>query len=319
MVAPSSIALDKPRKAHISHPLDPADEYLLAEWADFLRAKGWKPSSVQRALNRLRAFARVAKAGLCGAEKEDVAAFADQRCKATGVTVATLLPSDNWRETVRTLRAFFRWTHGRWSGVNSDPTVGILSPPTRSRGPRIKAADGRLYERVLAAPEISCRDRAILFVMALGLIPADVAGLPVHAVNIGSRYLLVSSGRRVVPVTKKAVEHLNEWLARRQFSADQSLFLGLSASAIRAVFRRAAYAAFPDPSQGALRRRLYPLGLRHLFILRAVQARVAPDCLRQLTGIDRFSRVLLYATTLSSFDRVSRELGRMTARRPGWI
>lgn len=31
---------------------------------------------------------------------------------------------------------------------------------------------------------ISCRDRAILFVMALGLSPADVAGLPVHAVNV---------------------------------------------------------------------------------------------------------------------------------------
>jgi hypothetical protein len=133
--------------------LRPADAYLLKEWAQHLREKGWKPSSVQRALNRLRVFARVAKGGLCGAEKEDVAAFADQRCKATGVTVATLVRSDNWRETVRTLRAFFRWTHGRWSGVNTDPTVGILSPPTRSRGPRIKAADGRLHERVLAAPD----------------------------------------------------------------------------------------------------------------------------------------------------------------------
>src|SRR5207237_4272395 len=95
------------RKTSRAHPLEPADEYLLGQWADFLREKDWSPSSIQRALNRLRAFARVAKRGLCGAEKLDVAEFAHQRCEAAGVTVATLVRSDNWRETVRTIRAFF--------------------------------------------------------------------------------------------------------------------------------------------------------------------------------------------------------------------
>ena len=54
-------------------------------------------------------------------------------------------------------------------------------------------------------------------------------------------------------------------------------------------------------------------------VVREIVARVAPDCLRQLTGVDRLSRLLPYARVVSSFDRVSKELDRMTRRRPGWI
>jgi site-specific recombinase XerC len=308
-----------PRKTSRAHPLEPADEYLLGQWAEFLRLKNWSPSSIQRALNRLRAVARDAKRGLCGVEKEDVAEFAHQRCVATGMTVATLVRSENWREMVRTIRTFYGWTRGRWTGVNADPTVGLVSAPTRSRGPSLKARDGRLYERVLAAPGISCRDRAILFALAHGLTPGEVAHLPAQTLNLGSRHLLVPSGQaRVIPLTRKAVRYFAEWVATR-WPSDELLFSGIGSSAIRAVVRRAAAATFPHPSQLRLRRRIYTNGFRDLFLLRAVVARVAPDCLRELTGVDRLSRLAPFAKAVSSFDRLSRELDRMTARRPGWI
>ena len=43
--------------------------------------KGWSLSSVHRATNRLRQFGRIAHNGLCGATRQDVAAFAALRCR----------------------------------------------------------------------------------------------------------------------------------------------------------------------------------------------------------------------------------------------
>jgi hypothetical protein len=142
--------------------------------------------------------------------------------------------------------------------------------------------------------------------------------LSVAAVNLSTRHWIVRSAHlRTIPLASKS---LSTWASGwRDGSPRASACFRVSVSLPSERSSGAALAAFPHPYQAALRRRLYPLGLRHLFLQRAIRARAAPDCLRQLTGVERLSRLLPYTEDQASFDRVSGELDRMTRRWCDWI
>lgn len=100
-----------------------------------------------------------------------------------------------------------------------------------------------------------------------------------------------------MPLSDRTVLSLVHWLRVRPAGRGMFLFPGLkagrsiSASTARAVVRNAAMSAFPRPDQEALRRRIYATGFRHLFIMRAIRARLSLGNLRFLTNVDRFSRL----------------------------
>jgi len=121
-------------------------------------------------------------------------------------------------------------------------------------------------------------------------------------------------------LTEKIGTFLRQWLASRPFAAGDRVFSGISVSTVRAVVRRAAAIAFPHPSQSAMRRRIHAVGLRDLFVARVIRSRVAAECLRDLTGVDRLTRLQPYIAQSGSDDRLRGELDRITRRwRPGWI
>jgi hypothetical protein len=83
--------------------------------------------------------------------------------------------------------------------------------------------------------------------------------------------------------------------------------------------RRAAHLAFPSPDQQGLRRKIHATGFRHLFLLRAIRARVPLGCIRELAGVDRLSRLEPYVRMIRRHRQAHEEIARMTRRWPEWI
>lgn len=304
-----------------------ADEYVLREWELSLLSAGWSPASARRARNRLAELARATRAGLLHATRDDVVALGERRGKAAGVDVESLIRSEGWRASVRTIRAFYRWLgQQKFLGAASDPTVRIRQLPAHTPGVRVRPRDGILYEKMLHAPGLSLRDQSILTLLAVGLTPREVASLRLEHLGLPLTTLRSGYGlRRVVSLSEQAVIRLHRWLSVRPKHVGPYLFPSstpgrpISASGVRAIVRRAAAVTFPRPAQDELRRRIYALGFRHLFVQRALAARVPPACLRDLTGVDRLSRLAPYLSTIRRLPQVSNELTRMSRRWAGWI
>ena len=88
--------------------LEKTDAYLLAEWGRSLRAEGWSATSADRAVSRVRAFARATKHGLANATRLDVIEFIARRYGPAGIPPGTVLRSEGWKQTVRAIRALGR-------------------------------------------------------------------------------------------------------------------------------------------------------------------------------------------------------------------
>jgi integrase len=302
-----------------------ADDYLLAEWKRSLLSAGWSPASAHRAANRLRAFSRLTRAGLVRGARQDVIALAQARGEAMGKDLLGLIRAEGWRQDVRTIRAFYRWANNKYGGLARDPTVGIRQLPGRPAGIRIRASDFRLYEAVLNADGLANRDQLIVRLLSHGLLPHEVGGLRTEDI-IERSHLAIGRGRqrRLLALSDRAILGLARWL---RFRGVQSPYVfpahdprkPISASAVRAVVRRAAQMAFPRPDQQRLRGKIYATGFRHLFLFRTIHARVALPCLGPLTGIDRFTRLQPYLSGAGLPADTYKEIARMARRWPGWI
>ncbi len=303
----------------------PADRFLLEGWERSLLEAGWAPASVRRASNRLRLFARATSAGLVHAGQEDVAGYAQSRRNALGTDLVGLLRNEAWREDIRTIRRFYRWTRHKFAGVASDPTAGIRQLPGRPPGLRIRPSDARLYEATLNAPGLGARDQLIVLLLAHGLRPHEVAGLGTEDVVL-ERYVSIGRGqhRRLLPLSDRAILGLAHWLQIRRVH-DSCLFPGaeagkpISPSTVRGVVRRCAQLAFPGLHQQRFRRRICASGFRELLLLRVVRSRLSPSSLRALTGLDRLTRLEPYVDRARRHGESQREIARMSKRWPKWI
>ncbi|MGH8544267.1 MAG: tyrosine-type recombinase/integrase [Gammaproteobacteria bacterium] len=305
--------------------LTAAEEYLLKNWGVSLLSDGWSPASGRRASNRLRAFSKVTQGGLLRATRTDLVTFAKNRSQSMGGAIGELLRSEGWRQDIRTIRAFYRWATNKYVGVAGDPTVGIRQVPGSSPGIRIRARDFRLYEAVLNAVGLGERDRLIIRLLSHGLTPQEVASLRTQDVILGRHLEIGRAGqRRTLALSDRAILGLARWLRVRAVHSSYVFPCPdpaepISASAVRAVVRRAAHLAFPRPDQQGLRRKIHATGFRHLFLFRTIRARVALPSLRLLTGVDRLSRLEPYVNRTRLCPDTDREVSRMSRRWPKWI
>lgn len=295
------------------------------EWSRSLDQAGWSASSIRRATNRVREFARATQRGLLYATRADVVALATRKGEARGLDAEALVRSDTWRQSVRTVRSFYRWANKkRFLGLAPDPTIGLNQVPPHPPSVRIRPRDGALYGLVIDAPRLGPRDRLVLILLAHGLIPQEVARLRIEDVNLPFEHLTVRGKRqsRVMPLSGRAIMRLTVWLRARKATSG-FLFPGrsslLSASAVRAIVRRAAQLAFPSPGQQHLRRRIYALGFRHLFLLRVIRSRVPLECVRELTGVDRLSRLAPYSRPTRRTRTPQGEIARISGTWRRWI
>jgi hypothetical protein len=62
-----------------------------------------------------------------------------------------------------------------------------------------------------------------------------------------------------------------------------------------------------------------PCGFRDVLVTRALRSRIAPDCLVEILGLDRISRLRRYPQETVTAERLHAELRRLTSRSRGWI
>jgi integrase len=307
----------------ITDDLRPQDTHRTERWHQHLLARGWSRSSAQRAVARVRAFARISREGLANAERADVVNYVVVRAEAAAVKVPAFVKTETWRQWVRTTRRFYRWAVENLQPAPRDPTIGHRLLPSRPAGSRLTVRRERLYERVLHASNLTKRDRSILYLLAHGLLPQEVSRLRREDVDVDRRHVIVR-GRvmRTVPLSDNASEQLRRWLGSRFDVPDWPVYPGgrpdrpLSVSAIRALVRRAAQRVFPVPGQTKRLRQIYATGFRNVFLARVARARVAPGALRALTGVDRLSRLTIFG---QPEDSAHKELARLARRWPGWL
>jgi integrase len=304
--------------------LSKPEEYLLREWEHSLLLAGWARASARRANNRLRAFSRLTQAGLLDATKHDVIALAQHRGHAMKKDLMGLLRTEGWRQDMRAIHQFYAWGHKNVIGIAGDPTVGILQVPGHPPGVRISSRDAKLYEQVLNAPGLGDRDRLIVLLLSHGMTPHEIAELRTE--DFQGRHLLIGRGtsRRTLALSDRAVLGLATWRRGNRVHSSyvfpcRDAETPISASAVRAVVRRATQLAFPRPDQHRVRSRIHATGFRHLFLVRAIRARVALPCLRALTGVDRLSRLEPLVNRARLHVEAHREVARISRRWPKWI
>ena len=217
---------DLPQKPR-SRGLNPTDTSVIGEWVTHLRSQGWAASSVERALKRLRAFARATPGGLFQATQMDVARFAVGQARRAAVRsgrpadVIAYGRGEGWRKTVAVLRSFYSWAENvrglGWSAGN--PLRGMRRfPPVRRPG-AVSPALARCYDRLLALDIRSDRDRALTWLVAHGLRVSEVVVLRPADVDLGGGNVQVR-GRgdraRTVPLSDRGIRMITPWVSERR-------------------------------------------------------------------------------------------------------
>jgi site-specific recombinase XerD len=291
---------EKPR----SRGLNPSDTSVIGEWATHLRSQGCAVSSVERALKRLRAFARATPGGLFQATQMDVARFAVGQAHRAAVRsgrpadVSAYGRGEGWRKTVAALRSFYSWVENvrglGWSAGN--PLRGMRRfPPVRRQG-AVSPALARCYDRLLALDIRSDRDRALTWLLAHGVRVSEVVALRPADVDLGGGKVGVR-GRgdraRTVPLTGRGIRMLTPWVTERQRGRYIWLFPGpdedhhAALTLPNQVVQRLAEEAFPQ--RPSVRRRINADGLRQLFLTRALARRASLSFITETLGIDRLT------------------------------
>jgi integrase len=296
---------DLPHKGR-SRGLNPSDTSFIGEWATHLRSQGLAASSVERALKRLRAFARATLGGLFQATGMDVARFAVGQARRAAVRsgrpadVSPYGRGEGWRKTVAVLRSFYSWAENvrglGWSAGN--PLRGMRRfPPVRRQG-AVSPALAKCYDRLLALEIRSDRDRALTWLLAHGVRVSEVVALRPDDVDLGGGKVQVRGQRdraRTVPLSGRGIQMLTPWVTERQRGRYIWLFPGpdedhhAALTLPNQVVQRLAEAL---PQRPSVRRRINADGLRQLFLTRALARRPSLSFIAETLGIDRLTTAL---------------------------
>jgi integrase/recombinase XerC len=193
-------------------------------------------------------------------------------------------------------RGFYAWL-GREGLVASNPVVDVKAPRQPKPLPKALSVDDSVQLAEFADeagdPWLEARDAAIVELLyGCGLRVGELVGLDAVAgsqargwvdLQAGEAHVLgKGSKRRTVPVGRKAVEALRQWLALRGESAQPALFPGrngtrLSAQAVwQRLKRRSRLAGLATP--------VHPHMLRHSFASHVLQSSGDLRAVQELLG-----------------------------------
>jgi integrase len=318
--------MSRPRRVTppVLAPMSDADARVIAEWATAMRHGGWTRAGVERGAKTLRRLARFCPEGVLRAGRTEILTFA--AAKANGLPASALMRSASWHRAVRLLDGFYAWAARRFGLPDGSPMAKLRRLP-RAGGPSATEATvgaWRRYDRVLNVDGVSPRTRAILFVLAHGLTPAELSQLQLEDVDLVGQALHVGGPRaRRIPLSARVIDVLKAWLAVRPsapwcFPSATAPEQRISRRAVYEAVAHAAVRAFPRPQQAELRRRIRPGGFRELFVARLLRRGVAADVLGAVLGERRITlprRGLVPVTA----ERLIRELTRARRRWRRWI
>lgn len=156
------------------------------------------------------------------------------------------------------------------------------------------------YNRVLASPCLTARERAVLYLLQNGLRAGEVARLKIPDVHLArSRaYVFGKDGTaRVVPLMPWTVAAIDQWLSARRFSVSVWLFPGrrgrsVGRTTIFDVVRHVCRRIFMAPEDQHVVKRVTPYGFRRYFAALATKRGVNIFVLMKVMGIHRHETLL---------------------------
>jgi integrase/recombinase XerD len=235
----------------------------------------------------LSQFALFLKKDLQSAEEKDLFAFlASRKGKASSAA-----------RRVATLRRFYQYCL-RERRVAADPSLKLDAPKRVPRFPKtLSEAD---VEALLAAPDTGTprglRDRAMLETLyATGLRVSELVALKLFEANLDAgvvRVLGKGSKERLVPLGEEAVSWIAKYLAAREPSVSDALFLssrraGMTRQAFWQLLRRYGQLAIPG-------KKLSPHVLRHAFATHLINHGADLRVVQMLLGHADISTTQIY-------------------------
>lgn len=198
-----------------------------------------------------------------------------------------------------TLRSFFRFLHMK-GYIRSNPARLVPNPTKPKRLPRFLSVDEvfSLVEKPDDFGFINRRDRAILELLySSGLRVSELSMLRIDNINIRDGLIKVSGKRRkerIVPVGKKALKALKDYLVERTLLKKETdyLFLNRRGSQLtdRSVRRIVAkYARIAGMSGN-----IHPHILRHTFATHLLQGGADLRVIQELLGHSSLSSTQVY-------------------------
>lgn len=201
--------------------------------------------------------------------------------------------------TLSALRGFYEYL-AREGRVRRNPAAGVSAPRQRRALPRVLDADqvARLLELPDEGP-LARRDRAMFELLySSGLRLAELAGLDLHDVALAEATVRVTgkgAKTRILPVGRKALAALRDWLAVRSGLAaveERALFVGARGARLgpRAIQQRLRYWAM---RQG-LGVDVHPHMLRHSFASHLLESSGDLRAVQELLGHADISTTQIY-------------------------
>jgi integrase/recombinase XerC len=196
-------------------------------------------------------------------------------------------------------RGFFNYLV-RESVLKSNPAMDIRAPKAGKRLPGTLDVDQ--LNQLLDIPGedvLAVRDRAIMELLySSGLRLDELVGLDVNRLDLTDRMVRVlgkGSKTRIVPVGRKAIEALREWMKSRSGVAradETALFVGQNGTRLkhRAIQLRIAYWA----KRKGLPSRVYPHLFRHSFATHLLESSKDLRGVQELLGHADISTTQIY-------------------------
>lgn len=249
----------------MQHAVAPETDPLVARFLGHLgnerRLSEHTQNAYRRDLTQFSAWARDADVSEWrDVEPAHIKAFAAARFRR-GVSPRSI------SRALSALRAFYRYLL-RECEVTRNPADGVTAPRATKRLPGTLDSDtmARLLD-IRGDEPLTRRDRAMLELLySSGLRLAEIVGLNLGDIDLADRTVRVTgkgSKQRIVPVGRKAIAAMREWLrARGNLAGDtQAVFVGQHGRRIgaRSVQRRVAHWA----RQQGIDARVYPHLFRH--------------------------------------------------------
>ena len=229
-----------------------------------------------------------------------------QQVKASDIRhfVASLhrqkLASKSIQRMLSAVRSFYRYMN-REAIVDSNPAQSVQAPKAEKRLPATLDVDQMtaLLEHTKSDTFIGSRDRAIMELFySSGLRLAELASLNIRDIDFGDLLVYVTgkgSKSRVVPVGKKAISAINDWLEKREeqgFFEQQALFLSKQGKrlGVRSIQQRLKFWG----KQHGVSDKVHPHRLRHAFASHMLEASGDLRAVQELLGHADLSTTQIY-------------------------
>jgi integrase/recombinase XerC len=219
--------------------------------------------------------------------------------RALAVLHSQGLQAKTLARTLSAWRSLFNYL-ARQNIVQANPCLGLRPPRSEKKLPNAPSVDAMAHLLEAAAEDVwAVRDLAMFELMySAGLRRAELIGLDIAGLDLtGGEVTVIGKGSRmrVVPVGKKAVEAVENWLAvRANVARDDTQALFVGARGARIAPGVLALALKQLAQRQGITAHMHPHALRHAFASHVLQSSGDLRAVQEMLGHASLSTTQIY-------------------------